>query len=67
MLHLLNDLRAFEETEDAYPFGAYHHAVMKKDFNEEELKKYLMPNNKELEVKRAEPDIEDCFMALMKN
>jgi len=67
MLHLLNDLRAFEQTEDAYPFGEYHHAVMKKDFSEEELQTYLKSNNKELELKRAEPDIEDCFMALMKN
>jgi ABC-2 type transport system ATP-binding protein len=67
MLRLLNDLKAFDETEDAYPFGEYHHAVMKKDFSEEALKTYLIPHNKELELKRAEPDIEDCFMALMKN
>jgi len=67
MLHLLNDLRAFEETEDAYPFGEYHHAVMKPNFNEEALKNYLLTDNKELDLKKAEPDIEDCFMALMKN
>jgi len=67
MLHLLNDLRAFDETEDAYPFGEYHHAVMKKEFNEEALRKYLTVHNKDLQLKSAEPDIEDCFMALMKN
>ena len=67
MLHLLNDLKAFEETEDAYPFGEYHHAVMKPDFNEEALRNYLLTNNKTLDLKKAEPDIEDCFMALMKN
>jgi len=67
MLHLLNDLRAFEQTEDAYPFGEYHHAVMKKNFNEDALRNFLISHNKDLELKRAEPDIEDCFMALMKN
>ena len=67
MLHLLNDLRAFDDTEDAYPFGEYHHAVMKNDFSEEALRTYLSSHNKELELKRAEPDIEDCFMELMKN
>jgi ABC-type multidrug transport system ATPase subunit len=67
MLHLLNDLKKFEQTEDAYPFGEYHHAVMKNDFSEEILKNYLQRTNKEVEIKRTEPDIEDCFMALMKN
>jgi ABC-type multidrug transport system ATPase subunit len=67
MLHLLNDLKAFEETEDAYPFGEYHHAVMKPNFNETALRNYLLKNNKTLDLKKTEPDIEDCFMALMKN
>jgi ABC-type multidrug transport system ATPase subunit len=67
MLHLLNDLKSFEAVEDAYPFGEYHHAVMKNDFKEQDLKNYLQKSNKEIELKRADPDIEDCFMALMKN
>jgi ABC-2 type transport system ATP-binding protein len=67
MLHLLNDLKNFEAVEDAYPFGEYHHAVMKKDFKEEDLKNYLQKSNQEIELKEADPDIEDCFMALMKN
>ena len=67
MLHLLNDLKKFDQTEDAYPFGEYHHAVMKQNFNEGELKNYLQKNNNDLIVKKAEPDIEDCFMELMKN
>ena len=65
MLHLLNELKRFEQTEDAYPFGEYHHAVMKDNFNEEALKNYLEKTNKELQIKKTEPDIEDCFMALM--
>ena len=68
MLHLLNDLKNFEQVEDAYPFGEYHHAVMKNNFSGEALKNYLQQrSNKELELKRTEADIEDCFMALMKN
>jgi len=67
MLHLLNDLKNFDQTKDAYPFGEYHHAVMAEDFNEEALKNYLQKSNDGLVIKKAEPDIEDCFMALMKN
>ena len=67
MLHLLNDLKKFEEVEDAYPFGEYHHVVMKKDFDEARLKKYLEQSNKEVKLEKAETDIEDCFMNLMKN
>jgi len=66
MLRLLNDLKNYEEVEDAYPFGEYHHAVMKNDFTEEDLKNFLRKSNKEIELKKTEPDIEDCFMALMK-
>jgi ABC-type multidrug transport system ATPase subunit len=67
MLHLLNDLKDFEAVEDAYPFGEYHHAVMKKDFSEEDLRTHLQKSNKNVELRKAEPDIEDCFMALMKS
>ena len=52
MLHLLNELKRFEQTEDAYPFGEYHHAVMKDNFNEDALKNYLEKTNKELQIKK---------------
>ena len=67
MLRLLNDLKNFDQTEEAYPFGEYHHAVMKEDFSEETLKNYLQKTNEALVIKRTGADIEDCFMALMKN
>jgi ABC-type multidrug transport system ATPase subunit len=68
MLQLLNDLKNHEAVEDAYPFGEYHHAIMKKEVHEQDLRTYLeQHSNKEIEVKKTEPDIEDCFMALMKN
>jgi len=67
MLHLLNALKNFDRTKDAYPFGEYHHAVMEDDFSEEALKNFLLKTNEGLVIKKTEPDIEDCFMALMKN
>src|SRR4029079_203634 len=39
MLHLLNDLKQYENAEDAYPFGEYHHVVMKSG-GEVELNNY---------------------------
>jgi len=66
MLHLLNTIKQFEEVDDCYPFGEYHHAVMKGDFKEEKLRNYLnqqIPG--QYELKPVRPDIEDCFMALM--
>jgi ABC-2 type transport system ATP-binding protein len=67
MLPLLNDLKNFDEVEDAYFFGAYHHVVMKHIDKENELKNYLSKYaDDQLEIKKVEPDIEDCFMQLMK-
>jgi len=65
MLELLNDLKQYEGIEDAYPFGEYHHAVMKTN-DETGLKNYLSRAGRKCELKATEPDIEDCFIALMK-
>jgi ABC-type multidrug transport system ATPase subunit len=68
MLQLLNDLKKFEGAKDVYPFGGYHHVVMKHEHKEEMLKDYLKKfAGHDLEIKPVEPDIEDCFMELMKN
>lgn len=67
MLHLLNDLKTYDQTEEAYPFGEYHHAVMRTNFNEPALRNYLLHGNEGLELIKVEPDIEDCFMDLMKS
>ncbi|MEO6453031.1 MAG: ABC transporter ATP-binding protein [Ginsengibacter sp.] len=68
MLHLLNDLKNFEGAKDVYPFGGYHHVVMKKEHHEEMLRNYLSKfSGNELEIRSVEPDIEDCFIALMKS
>jgi ABC-type multidrug transport system ATPase subunit len=66
MLELLNLLKQHENVVDAYPFGEYHHAVLK---NEDEtlLVNYLNRQEQNIELKKIKPDIEDCFIALMKN
>jgi ABC-type multidrug transport system ATPase subunit len=67
MLSLLNVLKEFDEVEDAYPFGQFHHVVMKKDGNEDKLHSFLDQKlNEDYELNVATPDIEDCFIDLMK-
>lgn len=68
MLNLLNDLKDFEEVEDAYPFGQYHHVVMKRENMQDTLHLFLQKKmHEDLEIVSAKPDIEDCFIDLMKN
>jgi ABC-2 type transport system ATP-binding protein len=68
MLHLLNDLKKFDGQQDSYPFGEYHHVVLKNEKEEIDLKNYLQnQSHQHLEIKKIEPDIEDSFMELMKN
>jgi len=68
MFKLLHDLEEWQGVEDSYSFGEYHHAVMKKDFSEEQLRKYLEgEGHKNLHIHLTQPNIEDCFMQLMQN
>jgi ABC-type multidrug transport system ATPase subunit len=68
MLHLLNNLKKFDGQEDSYPFGEYHHVVLRDKNREVDLKKYLQnQSHLHLEIKKVTPDIEDCFMELMQN
>jgi ABC-type multidrug transport system ATPase subunit len=68
MLRLLSDLKNFNEVEDAYPFGQYHHAVMKKENEEQKLMQFLQQHSHEnLMMTTMKPDIEDCFIELMKD
>ena len=67
MLRLLEAMKINNDVEDCYPFGEYHHAVMKRDFNMEGLEKYLEEQLfQQLQIKPVRADIEDCFIALMK-
>jgi ABC-2 type transport system ATP-binding protein len=67
MLQLLNDLQHFEGVQDAYPFGEYHHVVLKNGYTAEKVSDYLQQHHYEqVAVQPIRADIEDCFIALMK-
>ncbi len=68
MLHLLKDLEQKEFVENVYPFGEYHHVVMKDKSGEQLLQQFIQRRNDETTVLYdAKPNIEDCFIALMKS
>ncbi len=64
MLHLLNELKNTLYVEDAYPFGEYHHVVLKNEDAKDALEQFSLQQNAQL--KPVQPDIEDCFISLMK-
>lgn len=67
MLPLLNTLKQMDAVADAYPFGEFHHVVMKSEEAAVKLESNLSASGYAgLEVKKAKADIEDCFIALMK-
>ena len=67
MFHLLKDLLAFPGLADSYPFGEYHHAVLKPATTLQELQTYLLQKGHALlELQPAKPNVEDCFIKLMK-
>ena len=66
MLPLLNDLLQKDFVENAYPFGEFHHVVMKDRSGEPLLQQFIQNRSEEKAVlQMAQPDIEDCFIALM--
>jgi ABC-2 type transport system ATP-binding protein len=68
MLQLLNDLQQKDFIENIYPFGEYHHVVLKDESSEALLKQAIQNQKNENAVaKKVQADIEDCFIALMKN
>ena len=73
MSQLLVDLRANDLVKSCFAFGDKHHVTIKNDEsemkNEEEnldwLRKYLEDKeHQEIEIKRIQPGIEDCFIRL---
>lgn len=69
MFDLPGDLQGFDRTLRAYRFGEYIHLVLKEDIQDEEgLEKHLREKGHgQIEWKRIEATIEDCFMDLMQN
>jgi len=68
MYQLLQDLSAWNEVQDVYSYGEYHHAIMKENYNKESLLHYLeSKGNNKIDTHLVSPSIEDCFMQLMQN
>ena len=66
MYRLILDLREYEQTDTAFPFGEYLHLTTKDRVGEETVMDFLQKKgHKKIEVKMAEATVEDCFMALM--
>lgn len=67
MLRLLNELKETNEVEDIYPFGEYHHVILNNDSGKEQLEQWIKNyKHDDAVVQTVEPDIEDCFISLMK-
>jgi drug efflux transport system ATP-binding protein len=68
MFHLMNTIKDDPSVESCYPFGQYHHVVFKtRENSKEKLEQIAQKGNyTQLEIHSIEPNIEDCFMALMK-
>jgi ABC-2 type transport system ATP-binding protein len=66
MYRLIQDLREYDQTDTAFPFGEYLHLTTKNRVGEEAVTDFLRRKGHEkIEVKAAEATVEDCFMALM--
>jgi ABC-type multidrug transport system ATPase subunit len=65
---LMNDLHNYPALSSSYLFGEYLHVVFKEQDggSPEELQEYLQKQwHEQIEIRRIQPGIEDCFMALM--
>lgn len=67
MLELLHELKEKDFVDNVYPFGEYHHVVMKDKSGEQSLSHFIKEKqNEKIETMQVKPDIEDCFIELMK-
>jgi ABC-2 type transport system ATP-binding protein len=68
MFPLMNSIKENQSVESCYPFGQYHHVVFKTQENSKEILEQIAQkgNCTQVEIHSIEPNIEDCFMALMK-
>lgn len=63
MYQLIQDLRAFDPAHTVFPFGEYVHLSLKSAVWPELIHGYLLDKgHSEVEIKQAEPTIEDLFM-----
>ena len=69
MYNLLNVIRADSAVESCYAFGQYHHVVFKTpEDNQARLERITQRGHfTGVDIHPLQPNIEDCFMALMKD
>jgi len=67
MFKLMNTIKDDPSVESCYPFGQYHHVVFKTQENSKQKLENIAREGHytDVEIKPIEPNIEDCFMALM--
>lgn len=65
MLSLLSELESSPHVESAYASGIYHRFTLRQETALTVLQTELASRQHELEMLPVEPNIEDCFMALM--
>jgi ABC-2 type transport system ATP-binding protein len=66
MYQLIQDLRRFEAAHSAYPFGEYVHLALKAPLWPEAIFAFLSAEgHRNIEIRPAQPTIEDAFMELM--
>lgn len=66
MLDLLTDLKQLPFVDNAYPFGEYHHVVLKNESGAGELSRFISQHAGDGVVgQETRANIEDCFIALM--
>jgi ABC-type multidrug transport system ATPase subunit len=68
MYNLLLDIQQLPAVESCYPFGQFHHVVFREESGGREILDRLIreKNYGPAEIQPIRPNIEDCFMALMK-
>lgn len=60
LLKVADTLKDISEVDAVYPFGEVHHLVLKEGINQ-----IALPEG--IQAKEVEPDVEDCFISLMKS
>lgn len=66
MYQLIQDLREYETTHTAFPFGEYVHLATQQAIDEAQIEAYLKDKgHQDIEMHSIPATIEDCFMELM--
>jgi ABC-2 type transport system ATP-binding protein len=67
MYSLLKSMATFQPAVNTYAFGEFAHVSFKNDVNENEVRNFLEGNGlKNIEIKKINATIEDCFINLLK-